>query len=242
MKTLKFDNQEAWLEARKTKITGSRLGNVVSVGGPTKEMIVKELEVQQIEFKKTAKKEELEALLSETSKIALLGQLDKKIGYYELIAERLALPPNGDNPMDRGHELEAEAIERFKKETKKDVDASLVIWTREDNESIAVSPDGFIGETEAVEVKCLSSARHIEALLTQEIPNEYEFQKLQYFIVNDKLQTLYFCFYDPRLSVKEFFFITIERTEKLEQEIKTYLEYQKKVIEEVNEIVNSLTF
>ncbi len=200
MKTLKFDNQEAWLEARKCKITGSRLKDIITLRGT-----------------------------------------GKKIGYYELIAERLALPPNGDNPIDRGHELEAEAIERFKKETNKNVDTSLVIWTREEDENIAISPDGFIGETEAVEVKCLSSAKHIEALLTQEIPSEYEFQKLQYFIVNDKLQTLYFCFYDPRLSVKDFFFITISRKDVL-SDIEKYLIYQRGVLEEVNEIVNSLTF
>ncbi len=200
MKVLKFNNEEAWLEARKTKITGSRLKDIVVKRGT--------------------------------------GQ---KIGYYELIAERLALPPNGQDPMDRGHELEKEAMERFTKEMGKKVDGSLVIWTREDNESIAISPDGFIGKTEAVEVKCLSSARHIEAFLTQQIPDEYHLQVIQYFIVNDKLKTLYFCFYDPRLSVKDFFYITVER-EQIKEEVDNYLEYQKKILQEVNDIVNKLTF
>lgn len=200
MKTLTFNSQEEWLEARKTKITGSRLKDVVTLRGN-----------------------------------------GKKIEYYELIAERLALPPDGQDPMDRGHELEVEAIERFSKETGKEVDTTLRLWVRDDNDSIAISPDGTIGENEAVEVKCLASARHIEALLKQEVPNDYEFQALQYFIVNDKLKTLYFCFYDPRLAVKDFFFLTIKREDK-EDDIKLYLEYQKNILNEINEIVNQLTF
>ncbi len=100
----------------------------------------------------------------------------KKIGFYELIAERLAIPPDDENVMDRGLRLEEEAIKEFEKKSKKKVKTDLVIWEREDNPSIAVSPDGYIDKTEAVEVKCLGSARHIEALLTNEIPKDYQEQ------------------------------------------------------------------
>lgn len=165
----------------------------------------------------------------------------RKIGFYELIAERLAIPADGENPMDRGTRLEAEAVARFEQETKKKVDTSLVIWTRDDNESIAISPDGFIGKTEAVEAKCLASSRHIEAFLTQKVPSDYEMQMMQYFIVNDKLKKLYFVFYDPRLQVKDFFFLEIKR-ENIQEEIDEYLAYQKDILKEVDEIVNSLTF
>jgi len=165
----------------------------------------------------------------------------KKIGYYELIAERLAIPADDENPMDRGTRLEEEAIERFIKETKKKVNTDLVIWTRNDNESIAISPDGYIGETEAVECKCLASARHIEAWLTKEIPSEYQEQKIQYFVVNDKLKKLYFVFYDPRIPAKDYFVIEIKR-EDIEDEIQFYLDYQKQVLAEVEQIVNDLTF
>src|SRR3990167_5321131 len=108
-----------------------------------------------------------------------------KLGYYELIAERLAIEPDDENAMDRGTRLEAEAIERFAQETKKKIDASLIILARDDNDSIAISPDGIIGKTEAVEIKCLSSAKHIEAWLTKEIPSDYLDQTKQYFCVND---------------------------------------------------------
>jgi len=198
MKTLKFENQESWLEARKTKITGSRLKDIIVKRGT--------------------------------------GQ---KIGFYELIAERLAIPSDGEDPMERGHRLETEALERFTQETGKEVDGSLVMWVREDNESIAISPDGIINDEEAVEVKCLASSRHIEALLTNQIPKEYEEQINQYFVVNDKLQTMYMVFYDPRLSVKDFFFLTIKRDQEKVDEL---LAYQNNIIEEVNKIVKQLSF
>src|SRR3990167_8661877 len=146
MKTLLFQNKEDWLEARKGRITGSRLKDIIVKRGT-----------------------------------------EPKIGFYELIAERLAISPDGENAMDRGVRLEEEAIGRFAEETKKKIDTSLVIWTREDNENIAISPDGFVGEKEAVEAKCLSSAEHIETYLTRKVPSEYEMQAIQYFIVNEKL-------------------------------------------------------
>lgn len=169
-----------------------------------------------------------------------------KKGYYELIAERLAVDesefegfiPN-ETPMNRGTRLEKHAIERFRNETGKKVDESLIIWSKDDNSDITVSPDGIISDEEAVECKCLSSASHIEAYLTNEIPSEYVEQGIQYFIVNEKLQKLYFVFYDPRIPVKDYFVIEMNRSE-VESEIKLYAEFQIKTIEEINKIVNTL--
>jgi putative phage-type endonuclease len=200
MQTLKFQNREEWLAARRGKITGSRLKDIVVKRGN-----------------------------------------GKKIGFYELIAERLGVPADDESPMDRGTRLESEAMAKYIEVTGEKIDTSLVIWTRDDDESIAISPDGFKGKTKAVEVKCLASARHIEAYLTKQIPDEYEFQKLQYFIVNDKLKELDFVFYDPRILPIPFFTITIKR-EDVQKEIDEYLEYQRNILKEVNQIVNDLTF
>lgn len=164
----------------------------------------------------------------------------KKIGFYELIAERLGIPADDENAMERGHRLEGEAMEQLTKETGKVVDTSLVLWTRDDNESIAISPDGFIGDTEAVEVKCLSSARHIEAILTGEVPSEYEYQVIQYFTVNDKLEKLYLVFYDPRLLAKPFFMIEIPRL-SVQDDVKEMLEYQRTTLAEVDKVVLQLS-
>lgn len=163
----------------------------------------------------------------------------KKIGFYELIAERIGLPSTGEDPRDRGHRLEEEAIDRFEQSSGKTVDRSLVIWMRDDDEHMAVSPDGSVSKTEAVEAKCLSSARHIEAYLTKQIPDEYHYQVLQYFIVNDELETLNVCFYDPRLKVADFFIIPVTRAEVL-AEIEEMTVYQRATLQEVDQIVNSL--
>jgi putative phage-type endonuclease len=201
MKTLKFDDRDEWLEARKTRITGSRLKDIVVLRGN-----------------------------------------EKKIGYWELLAERLSIADGqSEDPMQRGTDLESEAIEIFEEIEGKEVNTDLVIWTREDNESIALSPDGYIGETEAVEVKCLASARHLEAYFTKKVPKDYWFQVLQYFIVNDKLEQLHFVMYDPRIPQKPYFKITIDR-DTVKDDVETYLEYQKQVLDEIKSLELELSF
>ena len=199
MKTLKFTNEEEWLDARRGKITGSRLGSVFS-------------------------------------------KRDKKPlkAYYEIIAERVAIPADEENVMDRGKRLEDVAIDLFEKETGKKVNRDLELWCRDDNENIAISPDGSIGDTEALEVKCLNSASRIEAWLTKDIPSEYEYQVLQYFIVNDKLEKLYFCFYDSRMP-KDFFYFEVVRL-NVQEKINEYLALQQTALAEIEDICNKLTF
>jgi len=119
-------------------------------------------------------------------------------------------------------------------ETGKKVNTDLVLWCRDDDENIAVSPDGTIGKTEAVEVKCLSSARYIEAWLTKEIPDEYEYQVLQYFIVNNKLKTLYFVFYDPRMP-KDLFYLEV-RLMAVQEQVDEYIELERRVLAEIAQI------
>lgn len=199
MKIKQFPNEEEWLDARRGKITGTRLGN-------------------------------------------LLSKRDKKplLAYYELLAERIALPATNEPVMDRGKRLEDEAVERFAKETGKKVKNELVLWYRDDNENIAISPDASIGKTEAIEVKCLSSALHIKAWLTKEIPDDYEFQVLQYFIVNDKLKKLYFVFYDPRMP-KDLFWHEVTRT-SVKERIDEYLELERRVLSEIDSLEQQFTF
>lgn len=198
MKTLKFKDTDEWLEARKGRITGTRLKDLISKDGK------------------------------------------KKIGYYEIIAERIAIPASDENVMDRGHRLETEALELFEKRMKKKVNKDLVMMCRDDDENIAYSPDGFIGKTEDVEVKCLNSARHIEAILTGRIPSEYFYQMIQGFVVNDSLRRRYMVFYDPRMPV-DFFCIPIERKD-VEADIKYCLDLEREVLVDIARIERQLTF
>jgi len=167
---------------------------------------------------------------------------ERKQGFWELLAERLEIGDDqSENPMERGTELEGEAIQQFEIHEGKKVSTDLVIWTRDDNESIAISPDGFIGETEAVEVKCLASSRHLEAWFEKKVPKDYWLQVIQYFIVNEKLELLHFVMYDPRIPQKPYFKITVTR-EEVAEEVEQYLAYQKKVLEEVNALALELSF
>lgn len=200
MKIETFEDRYSWLEARRGKITGSRLGDVYSAKGI------------------------------------------KKVGFYEVIAERLGISDDGSEaPMDRGTRLEGEALDAYEKATGRKLDRTKALWMREDNESIAISPDAsVIGEKRAVETKCLSSARHIEAVITGNVPKDYEYQRLQYFIVNDELEALDFAFYDPRLYAVPLKIITVTRAE-VQDEVTKILAYQRDILTEVDEIVNRLS-
>lgn len=199
MKIETFEDVWSWREARRGKITGSRLGDVYSAKGT------------------------------------------KKIGFYEVIAERLGLSADDENPMDRGTRLENEALCEYEKATGRTLDKTKVLWMREDNESIAISPDAsVVGEKRAVENKCLSSARHIEAFITGKIPDDYKHQRLQYFIVNDELEALDFGFYDPRVLAKPFFILTTTRAE-VQDDIIKFLAFERDTLTEIDLIVNKLS-
>lgn len=193
---------ESWKAGRRTKITGTRLKDIV----------------------------------------VLRGTGEKK-GFYELVAERLALPrPENENVMERGHRLETEAISICEQELGKTFNKDLVIWEREDEQAISISPDAYLEDfTEAVEVKCINSADHIKAVLENAYPDEYYFQALQYFIVNEKLEKLHFIMYDPSLTVKQYIRFEINR-EDVQDDVEKYLEYQRLKLEKINEIVNQLSF
>lgn len=256
MKIQKFTDVEpgqqnkAWLEARMGKMTGTRPVDKIVV---LKDELVKELEDSKIEFKKTAKKEELEKLLTPESLRKIrdnaFSTREKKVTFYELVAEKLSVSeedcegyvPN-ETDMARGTRMEKYAIDRFVKETGKKVDSAKQLWMREDEEDIAISPDGVISEEEALETKCKSSALHVKAYITKKVPEEHEEQVLQYFVVNDNLKKLNMVFYDTRVPAINYFVLEITRESIGEERIAEYLDYQKRTLIEVRGVVNSLTF
>lgn len=170
----------------------------------------------------------------------------KTMGYYQLLAERLAIEEEfidpDETPAQRGHRLEPEAIAAFEKLYKKKVDR-VGFCLSDKNSDIALSPDGFIMYRSAyrwgVEVKCLSSAKHLKVYLTQKVPTEYMHQAYQYFIVNEKLQRLHFVFYDNRLPDLPIHVIEINRSDILD-EIKDYEHRQLHVLSELETIATML--
>jgi len=172
---------------------------------------------------------------------------EQKIGYYRLIAEQVVNPGVEDleKPIDRGHILEPEALDRYEEMAGVKLDRTKVLWVRDDHDNMAISPDATLAgsnNTEAFEAKCLSSANHIKAFITQQIPKDYHYQMLQYFVVNDALQKLTFVFYDPRLRVRDLFTIVITRADVL-AELEELAVYERTLLASVQaEVDKLLTF
>ncbi len=201
MKILKVEqNTDEWMEARKGKITGSKLGDILSKRGT-----------------------------------------GKKLGFYELIADKLAIVEPDESPMDRGHRLEDEALSMFEEEIGMKFERGL-FCVSDENENMAVSPDGLAKNLKsAVEVKCLNTPRFLQAYFEKKIPSEYDFQVLQYFIVNPDLETLYFVFYDPRVTAKPLHYLSFDR-EDMQVEVDMYKEQELAMLQEVDKLVEELAF
>lgn len=242
MRTLKFTDREDWLECRKGKITGSSLDDIFSVKEATKEDITALLDKASVEYKKSAKKEDLMALVPDDLKPEIKAKLTKKLEFYELLAHKVAVPESGDeDPMDRGSRLEEKAIAAFSQKLNVPISNELVMWISDANNSLAYSPDGVISDEAVVETKCLSSAMHLYIYYEKDIPAKYKKQNLQAFIVNEKLQTLHFVCYDPRIPALPIHSITINRAD-IEDEIATYKYYEMQLMEELNKLAEELTF
>lgn len=207
-----FESREAWLNGRLGNIGGSSLGKVVNLrDGKTKAGIWR---------------------IAAESIIGSAAIAEDDLTSAQILA--------------RGHEFEVKAVERFEQATGKKARKGLVIWSREDDKRITVSPDAPLGKgmTEAFEAKCLLSPKHLEALYTRAIPDNtsgYDEQKLQYFIANPKLKTLYWGFYHPDFPAGlDFFYLTFTRAE-LAEEIDRYLALERQATAKIREIVNAVT-
>lgn len=166
----------------------------------------------------------------------------RKIGFWEIIAERLSVDTSDVvDPIQRGHDLEVEAINNFAEVTDKEVNPDCGVWVSDFDDSIVASPDGEISDTEAVEVKCLGSARHLQAYFEKKIPTEYEDQTMQYFVVNENLETLYVIFYDPRIAALPIHWIEVRREDHAEK-IGAYRQYQIDTLKQIDDLINQLTF
>lgn len=161
---------------------------------------------------------------------------------YELLAERLTVgvedSENYENAMERGLRLEDAAIASFELHTGNKVD-KVGFCEDDDEKMIANSPDGLIGETEAVEVKCMGGKNHIKMWLTNAIPEEYFWQSIQYFVVNKKLEKLHFVGYNPDIPVHPLHIIELER-ESIAEKIEEAKVAQKNFLKEVDEILKGI--
>lgn len=158
---------------------------------------------------------------------------------YEIIAERLTIGiDDEENAMERGNRLEPDAIAMFELETGKQVER-IGFCEDDNNAMICNSPDGLIDETEAIEVKCMGGKNHIKMWLTDEIPDEYKWQIIQYFVVNEKLKKLYFVGYNPNIPVHQLHIIETTREEN-KTDIENAKKSQEAFLQEIDNILKNI--
>ena len=180
-----------------------------------------------------------------------------KIGVYRLLADRVALDEDIDDWRARGHILEVDAIDLFVEVSGIKLTNKKQVWQSTIDPSIIVSPDAY-GKGKipkvAVEVKCLSAAYHLEAILdyhetlkqnklvlTDKIPKDFKHQIVQYFIVNEGLEELHMVFYNPSVESLPMHVITVNR-EDVADDIEHYAKEEAQIIKNVELIAEKLTF
>lgn len=114
-----------------------------------------------------------------------------------------------NDAMLRGLELEPEAKQKLIEYTGHNyIDCG---WIQSDLEILGISPDGITSDLKhAMETKCLTAKKHIEACLSPSILLEHIHQSIHYFTVNPVLETLNFLYYRPE-SIKPMKVFTLAR-------------------------------
>lgn len=264
-----------WHAWRLGKITGTRLGSIWSSRAYNKEdieqlLLKRGFDLAELQATMNAErkavgqrakaytKADLEALLTDDDKDELSMGGDKKIEFYQILADNIAVAPADEeidgeygkyrNAMDRGSGEELKAIAMFEEYTGKKVLHAGGFASSVDPR-VVMSPDGYVDPvevsdgvsiiTEAVEVKHLSSAKHLQAFFERKIPEDYWTQKVQYFTVNENLKTLYWVFRDPRIPMLPMFILVVHR-EDLGHWPDTMLKYQLRTLREIDRLTERL--
>ncbi len=157
----------------------------------------------------------------------------------ELIAERLtgvAAEGFTNAAMQWGTDQEPQA--RMAYEFMHDVTVEQIAFVEHPSvKDAGASPDGLVGETGMVEIKCPNTATHIETLIKQTIPSKYLTQMMWQMACTGR-QWCDFVSYDPRLRESMQMFVKrVHRDEamikELENEVVAFLlsEVETKVSE-----------
>lgn len=211
MKILDIEQRsQEWLDFHEGRISGSSAKDYSSVRYIPKAELVEFAESKGYEFPKDLTMDNIKAMLTEDELNELYANVQINDSIYKLIAQRIAKPINPNDYADRlngatysamlrGQILEDEARDLISEKLGKQIIPGRV-WQSDVNEYMICSPDGEIVDdtgkvSEAVEIKCLDSWKVVKAYYEKRPPLEYEAQIIQYFLVNENLQKLYFCIY-----------------------------------------------
>lgn len=157
----------------------------------------------------------------------------------QLITERLTgkdPEPYTNEYIQWGIEQEVPAREAYTKKTGSFVTEVGFI----DHPTIALagaSPDGLVDDDGLIEIKCPTTATHIERVLGAEIPEAYRLQMLWQMACTGR-QWCDFVSYDPRLP--EDMQLFIQRFERNDKEIKHVENEVEIFLNEISETMNAL--
>lgn len=238
MKILDLEQRsQEWLDFHEGRISGSSAKDYSSVRYIPKAELVEFAESKGYDFPKNLTMDNIRAMLTEDELNELYANVQINDSIYKLIAQRIAKPINPNDYADRipegatysamlrGQILEEEARDLISEKLGKQIIPGRV-WQSDVNEYMICSPDGEIVDdtgkvSEAVEIKCLDSWKVVKAYYEKRPPLEYEAQIIQYFLVNENLQKLYFCIYsdvftNPDLGLQIFELKREDYREKIE--------------------------
>lgn len=237
MKILDLEQRsQEWLDFHEGRISGSSAKDYSSVRYIPKAELVEFAESKGYDFPKNLTMDNIKAMLTEDELNELYANVQINDSIYKLIAQRIAKPINPNDYADRldgaaysamlrGQILEDEARDLISEKLGKKIIPGRV-WQSEENEYMICSPDGEIVDdtgkvSEAVEIKCLDSWKVVKAYYEKHPPLDYEAQIIQYFLVNENLQKLYFCIYsdvftNPDLGLQIFELKREDYREKIE--------------------------
>lgn len=151
----------------------------------------------------------------------------KRLTYArELLAEQLTdtMPEQFVTPqMQRGIDLEPTALDLYCLQRDVEVDQVGFVWSDDWPDRVGVSPDGLVDPDGLVEVKCPSSARHIEYLLDG-APAEYIAQMQMQMLVVDRPWCDFVSFDDRVDPMHALLIRRYERDPKMEQKLREGIE------------------
>jgi putative phage-type endonuclease len=159
---------------------------------------------------------------------------------YDIVGEALkvGVDTEYENPIDRGNRLEPEAAAAYEMETGNHT-TKVGFCESDKNTRIGNSPDRFVGDDGAIEIKCPEHKNYIKYWLTNEVPDDYIWQVVQYFVVNEKLQWLDFVSYNPDIPVHPIHIVRVTRFQLMDKIIELEQKEQQ-FIAEVNAILETI--
>lgn len=172
---------EAWLEARRGKITGTKSGALNMEHYQQKDVAklneMRDKALASADKAKTeAKADEYRAKAADYRRKAAEAKVENlryktPVAFWQYMAEKLAVEADGEPPMERGHRLENTNADLVIANERIDPTTVLYdtgLWVSDDNPDIACSPDVHElsqSPSWAIECKSLGTAKHLSIVV-----------------------------------------------------------------------------